>query len=363
MQFNIVEMLVKNLDNYDSIEVITPYMPAFRKNLLYTGGNARNITISESSGRMQFIFRMFKKNESMLWAISWLMEGLFSANSETAGRILQNSKGRDVLNLSYTVPVKCDLYWNQATPPLITLDLMGRTNILARMVHLVMRPMLSFLDGKILKKHASMSANVAHNSRYLKDLYDSLGLQSKRVLHSPKVFMEYAPPEEPPTRDYVLAYVGKEVEVDTVVELAELGIRVISFGAKVPYGTSVARLREKTEFRGYVSEEELSGLYYNALFTAFPFTEEPFGWVPLESMQHGTPVLSYNKQGPSETIINGRTGWLVATRDEFINRAMKVWNSKDTGLQPEDCKGRVKEFSFRNTIDALQRLLGGPNEP
>lgn len=362
VQFNILGMLVRYLDKYDSVTIITPYMPHYRKDLLSQNRNTGVVTITESSGKTHFIFNIFKKNESMLWAISWLMEGLFSTNSENAGKIIGNSGGGHVLNLSYTVPAKCDLFWNQATPPLVTLNLMGRTNILARMVHLVMRPIFSLLDGKIMRKHTSMSTGFAHNSRYLKELYASLGYQAETVLHTPKVFSEFLTPDEPPARDYVLAYIGKEVEVDTIATLADMGIRVVAFGAKIPYGTSIARLKEKTEFMGYVSEEQLSSLYYNALFTAFPFTEEPFGWVPLESMQHGTPVLSYNRQGPSETIIDRRTGWLVGTRDEFITKAKEIWTSKDTGLQPHDCRERVMEFSCSNTIDALQKLLEAPNE-
>jgi alpha-1,3/alpha-1,6-mannosyltransferase len=37
---------------------------------------------------------------------------------------------------------------------------------------------------------------------------------------------------------------------------------------------------------------------------------EHFGIVPLEAMLAGTPVLAANEGGPTETVINGQTGWL-----------------------------------------------------
>ena len=182
------------------------------------------------------------------------------------------------------------------------------------------------------------------------DLYAEYGMNSKVVIHSPKEFHDFIPSDISPSKDYVLAYIGKEVMVSTILKIADLGVKVRSFGAKVPYGTSVYELRERANYLGFVGEDELPNLYHNALFTIFPFTEEPFGWVPLESMHYGTPVLSYNKQGPSETIINGKTGWLVESEDELIAKALEIWETKQTGLSTEDCEDRVKSFSPQTTI-------------
>ncbi|MGC8566035.1 MAG: glycosyltransferase, partial [Thermoplasmata archaeon] len=97
-------------------------------------------------------------------------------------------------------------------------------------------------------------------------------------------------------------------------------------------------------------------LYSEALFTAFPFIEEPFGYVPIESMACGTPVLSYNKQGPGETIINGKTGWLVSSVREFVELGRKIWNDGHK-ISREDCIERAKEFSTEKSVEKLLALL------
>lgn len=64
-------------------------------------------------------------------------------------------------------------------------------------------------------------------------------------------------------------------------------------------------------------------LYSNALFTMFPFTNETFGYFPLESMACGTPVLTYDFQGPSEYVVNAHTGWLVHTDWELVQKSVE----------------------------------------
>jgi glycosyltransferase involved in cell wall biosynthesis len=106
-----------------------------------------------------------------------------------------------------------------------------------------------------------------------------------------------------------------------------------------------------------VSREELLSLYSNALFTAFPFTNEPFGSVPLESISCGTPVLTYNKQGPSETLVNGETGWLVNSSDEFVSKAVDIWKRGTTGIKAEVCVNAALPYSIENTEMYLLKYL------
>ncbi len=57
----------------------------------------------------------------------------------------------------------------------------------------------------------------------------------------------------------------------------------------------------------------------------FTFTHEPFGYIPVESMACGTPTLTYDMQGPSESVVDGYTGWLVRNDDEIVHKAVNLW--------------------------------------
>jgi glycosyltransferase involved in cell wall biosynthesis len=49
---------------------------------------------------------------------------------------------------------------------------------------------------------------------------------------------------------------------------------------------------------------------------------EPFGFVPLESMACGTPVLGVAEGGVRESILHGKTGWLVQRNQQEFAQAI-----------------------------------------
>ena len=65
------------------------------------------------------------------------------------------------------------------------------------------------------------------------------------------------------------------------------------------------------DFRAGVSDDELVESYNHALLTVYAPVMEPFGFVPLESMACGTPVVGVNEAGVRETIVHEATGLLV----------------------------------------------------
>lgn len=76
-----------------------------------------------------------------------------------------------------------------------------------------------------------------------------------------------------------------------------------------------ADLKVHVEFRIGVSDASLIDAYNRAILTVYMPVMEPFGFVPLESMACGTPVVGVCEAGVRETIVDGLTGILVE-RDE-----------------------------------------------
>jgi alpha-1,3/alpha-1,6-mannosyltransferase len=54
----------------------------------------------------------------------------------------------------------------------------------------------------------------------------------------------------------------------------------------------------------------------------FPSLSEPWGMVPVEAMAYGKPVLAVNRAGPTETVVDGVTGFLLEPRPEVFAEKM-----------------------------------------
>ena len=64
--------------------------------------------------------------------------------------------------------------------------------------------------------------------------------------------------------------------------------------------------------RTLVADDELVSLYNRAAMVLYAPIMEPFGFVPLESMACGTPVVGVREAGVRESVLDGVTGVLTA---------------------------------------------------
>ena len=71
-------------------------------------------------------------------------------------------------------------------------------------------------------------------------------------------------------------------------------------------------------------------------------------------MASGTPVIAFRYSGgPSETIIDGETGWLASDEEEFYRLTVKVYSegySEDINIKS---RKRAEEFSIENQTKLL----------
>jgi glycosyltransferase involved in cell wall biosynthesis len=82
-------------------------------------------------------------------------------------------------------------------------------------------------------------------------------------------------------------------------------------------GPELERLQQlggdDVEFLGWRSDEEIRQLYREARAVLLPGIED-FGMVPVEAQACGTPIVALDAGGARETVVDGRTGILVADR-------------------------------------------------
>ena len=132
----------------------------------------------------------------------------------------------------------------------------------------------------------------------------------------------------------------------------ELIIKKLTKKLKIP--------NNKIIFYGYIDQKELNNIYAKSTLTFYTAINEPFGLIPLESMKCGTPVIAF-EGGPSETIINGITGFLIKNQDtnQFAQKAIKLMKDKELYKKfSKNAKTHIKEkFNFKKSISDLESLF------
>lgn len=100
------------------------------------------------------------------------------------------------------------------------------------------------------------------------------------------------------------------------------------------------------QFLGYVSDEDIAGLYAGAVGFVYPSLYEGFGLPLLEAMAAGTPVITSNVTAPPEVV--GDAGLLVDPLDPAEIAAAMLRLAFDRALQRElASRGRERAQQFR----------------
>ncbi len=148
--------------------------------------------------------------------------------------------------------------------------------------------------------------------------------------------------------------------VDIAIDACnKLGRRLVVVGSG---GEEEARLREAAgptiEFRGRVSDGELSELYRHADAFLFPGVED-FGLTPIEAMAAGVPVLAYGKGGALETVSDGKTGLFFHSQDAAsLAECMEAFEQDGVGFSRQEIADYSQQFSeeaFRERMSAFVR--------
>jgi alpha-1,3/alpha-1,6-mannosyltransferase len=87
-----------------------------------------------------------------------------------------------------------------------------------------------------------------------------------------------------------------------------------------------------------------------------------FGYVPIEAMAAGRPVVAVNDGGPAETVRDGGTGLLCAPRsDAFASALARVLNDGAPAVRMgrEGRRHVAAHFSQADFGRRLEGILGG----
>ena len=132
-----------------------------------------------------------------------------------------------------------------------------------------------------------------------------------------------------------------------------------------PYLEELQRIskgHDEIEFCLNPTDKELWDLYSNAYTILYPPFNEDWGMVPIEANAFGKPVIATNNGGPTESQVDGETGFLVSPTPESFSAAMqKLANDEDLvrrlGSKARSRSERYDWAGFVNRFDTLVESL------
>jgi len=108
----------------------------------------------------------------------------------------------------------------------------------------------------------------------------------------------------------------------------------------------------KTDFLGWLSNEELRSLYQTCRALIFP-GDEDFGIVPVEAMAAGCPVIALRKGGALETVVENETGiFFNEPTPELLMEALTRF--EHTVFEPARIRQHAETFSRECCEKALR---------
>lgn len=299
---------------------------------------------------------ILRKNESIAWMEEWFREASFSLNSKDTPKL-----DGVVLNFSNTLGFPAHVWYAQG-PPTVTLDNMkSNLPLQYKVIYQLFSRTLKTLDMRLTRKIAYCSKCVVANSKYLASVYRRFGVQAEQVIYPPLDCEQFRPTSTTSSEDFVLTYFGKETIFDLIGQILDKGVKIKAFGGKLSMIPKRIRVHKNLELLGRIQDERLIELYSEALFTFYPFTDEPFGYIPIESLACGTPVVTFGKQGPKETVLDGETGWLANSDSQLSKLALKLWNDGYPTDVRRKCRQSAVRFDIKRIADEWLDLLCNMN--
>lgn len=106
---------------------------------------------------------------------------------------------------------------------------------------------------------------------------------------------------------------------------------------------------------------DLSPEYRNCLGVVYLSRDEDFGIVPVEAMSYRKPVIAADEGGLRETVIDGKTGFLVRPDPESVAARMRqLYFDRDKASEMGEA-GRTwaSEFSWDRHVEQLRKAVEG----
>jgi glycosyltransferase involved in cell wall biosynthesis len=268
--------------------------------------------------------RPLLRDSSISWVETFLRETFFQSNSKKLKKKLDLETCK-LISFSSLFNIPTDIVYGLSYGVSLHINaIVSELPWYYKLGNKVLDPVFSHME-KVLLENLLASNIILTISEYCLEIYEKNGIKVNSVIHPPLDLDLYNPTTTSPVEDYLLTYLGKESKFSIIKKIADLGVPIKAFGSKFSYIPS-------------------SILHHSNIECLFPFTDEVFGYIPIESMACGTPTLTYAHQGPKETVSNGITGWLAENDEELITLASKINNEGYSNTIRKKCRESSLKF-------------------
>ncbi len=112
--------------------------------------------------------------------------------------------------------------------------------------------------------------------------------------------------------------------------------------------------------RGEVSDAELVDLYARCRGFVTTAVDEDFGITPVEAMASGKVVLATNEGGYRETVVHGKTGYLLPPSPEAFAGTIRQLDDSALNAMRDACIARARAFDEEVFVARMRSAIGSP---
>ncbi|MBE9012561.1 glycosyltransferase, partial [Pseudanabaenaceae cyanobacterium LEGE 13415] len=209
------------------------------------------------------------------------------------------------------------------------------------------------LNPKAIKKYAAISYNVANRQNYFPQG------SSIDVIYPPSSLKRFEQGES--EYFFTISRLDSAKRVRLLVEAmrfvkSNVQLKIAGTGPDTALLKELAGDDDRIEFLGFVNDEEVIGLYANAIAVPYLPYDEDYGLVVIEAMMSGKPVLTtIDAGGPNEFVIDRETGFSVLPDPMALAERLDYFYEHRSETKQMGLAGRklVESITWENTVDRL----------
>jgi glycosyltransferase involved in cell wall biosynthesis len=199
------------------------------------------------------------------------------------------------------------------------------------------------------------------NSRYVADQVKHRYHRDALVISPPVDVDRFADQKREPEDWYlVVSALAPYKRVDDAIRACHaLGrpLKIVGTGPELESLQALAsHLGARTEFAGFVSDQELGHYYRRARALLFPGVED-FGIVPVEAIASGCPVIALGEGGILDSMSAETALFYGEATAEGLTQAILAYESRQHLYQPEVLRRRASEFSEERFLSSFSRAV------